>query len=328
MSIIREYAAKIVTIIPIKPKKTSIIFKEIIGLKLHGYIFTILTSSKIISVFGREIFKKMFEKFKKMDVCIVCGDTLTPMNFNRNLGLLCNKCYHKFQTQVNQTYQPPIQQSFVNPQVGQGAQQLPVAQHVAPGNVQQSTQLYTQQQQFINQFGQQAENIRTSESQAIKDRVAKIFVNPIKPSKWQKDWNKDEQEAKDKYERETKPQAKKMKFSKKSGGMDKLKSSQSLAGDLISSSFQIPTENIPVKNVSAGDPGPSCSATKKFAFELLINVTGLENISVSKTGKVISIVDLGTNVDLGTYDLPSFVDTKTIECQNDNGILHVYGYRN
>uniref|UniRef100_A0A914NBY1 Uncharacterized protein n=1 Tax=Meloidogyne incognita TaxID=6306 RepID=A0A914NBY1_MELIC len=65
MSIIREYAAKIVTIIPIKPKKTSIIFKEIIGLKLHGYIFTILTSSKIISVFGREIFKKMFEKFKK-----------------------------------------------------------------------------------------------------------------------------------------------------------------------------------------------------------------------------------------------------------------------
>jgi len=39
------------------------------------------------------------------------------------------------------------------------------------GNVQQSTQLYTQQQQFINQFGQQAENIRTSESQAIKDRV-------------------------------------------------------------------------------------------------------------------------------------------------------------
>uniref|UniRef100_A0A914P338 Uncharacterized protein n=1 Tax=Meloidogyne incognita TaxID=6306 RepID=A0A914P338_MELIC len=71
-------------------------------------------------------------------------------------------------------------------------------------------------------------------------------------------------------------------------------------------------ENIPVKNVSAGDPGPSCSATKKFAFELLIAVTGLENISVSKTGKVISIVDLGTNVDLGTYDLPSFVDTKTI----------------
>lgn len=43
---------------------------------------------------------------------MVCGDTLTPMNFNRNLGLLCNKCYHKFQTQVNQTYQPPIQQSF------------------------------------------------------------------------------------------------------------------------------------------------------------------------------------------------------------------------
>lgn len=39
------------------------------------------------------------------------------------------------------------------------------------GNVQQATQLYTQQQQFINQFGQQAENIRTSESQAIKDRV-------------------------------------------------------------------------------------------------------------------------------------------------------------
>nr|CAD2170621.1 unnamed protein product [Meloidogyne enterolobii] len=327
MSIIREYAAKIVTIIPIKPKKTSIIFKEIIGLKLHGYIFTILTSSKIISVFGREIFKKMFEKFKKMDVCYFCGGELTLMNYHENPFYLCRRCAYN-----SLNYQPPVQPniapSYVNPQFGQGAQQLPVAQHVAPSNVQQSTQLYTQQQQFINQFGQQAENIRTSESQAIKDRVAKIFVNPIKPSKWQKDWNKDEQEAKDKYERETKPQAKKMKFSKKSGGMDKLKSSQSLAGDLISSSFQIPTENIPVKNVSAGDPGPSCSATKKFAFELLIAVTGLENISVSKTGKVISIVDLGTNVDLGTYDLPSFVDTKTIECQNDNGILHVYGYRN
>uniref|UniRef100_A0A915MH10 Uncharacterized protein n=1 Tax=Meloidogyne javanica TaxID=6303 RepID=A0A915MH10_MELJA len=103
--------------------------------------------------------------------CFSCGAELTPMNSMNSPYNLCYKCWYR----ELQNYQPPVQPniapSYVNPQFGQGAQQLPVAQHVAPSNVQQATQLYTQQQQFINQFGQQAENIRTSESQAIKDRV-------------------------------------------------------------------------------------------------------------------------------------------------------------
>jgi len=64
MSVIWQIANEIFTIIPVNPKKFSIIFKEIMVLKFHGYMYTILTSSKIICVFGKEIFKKVFEELK------------------------------------------------------------------------------------------------------------------------------------------------------------------------------------------------------------------------------------------------------------------------
>nr|CAD2161286.1 unnamed protein product [Meloidogyne enterolobii] len=123
----------------------------------------------------KKFFKKMFEEFKKMAVCYVCGDPLTPMNYNRNPGLLCNKCLHTFQTQVYQTYQPPIQQSF--------AQQNQ--------NTQQATPLYVQQQQYINQFTQQAANVRAVGPQNIPPPLGNIDDKSKNKGKCQEKWDQE-----------------------------------------------------------------------------------------------------------------------------------------